>query len=421
MFRSEVSPSNGARFPHPDAALYFAHGVGICDAVKPVGRASGGYAAMAPSCVIALALAAAAAGQPFVSDGNVVGPGAEWTQDYRVVIDGDDARISQSGYEFHDIEDLDEVCLWVDLSADSLRVAWKTMAPPYPNRSQADYSGTLDLGTFGILLDADADPNTGVPTSLTRKAAPTYAYPVIGADFALALTFERSGEGPLTWEPTVWDLSGVGSASSPAAGTAAFGFTFDGGPIGPNARWTEGAWCISSVRAAWEPVLGRPILREGNVIGIAGFLSTPVLFGLVGEEITNGGYFLVGWGPVRRDGNATYTMTIHDLRGNEVVRAGLPVRYDAPTKRFLVDGEPTLPYLGEVIFGDASGDRLVTAYDASLVLRFIVGIPGEISPARADVTGNGTVTAYDAALILQRVLDPSYRFPVELSLRHGWP
>jgi len=74
-----------------------------------------------------------------------------------------------------------------------------------------------------------------------------------------------------------------------------------------------------------------------------------------------------------------------------------------------------------VIFGDASGDRLVTAYDASLVLRFIVGIPGEISPARADVTGNGTVTAYDAALILQRVLDPSYRFPVELSLRHGWP
>ena len=53
--------------------------------------------------------------------------------------------------------------------------------------------------------------------------------------------------------------------------------------------------------------------------------------------------------------------------------------------------------------GDVSGNGKVTAYDASLVLRYVVGLTNFSEEQRqaADVTGDDTVTALDAALILQ--------------------
>ena len=53
--------------------------------------------------------------------------------------------------------------------------------------------------------------------------------------------------------------------------------------------------------------------------------------------------------------------------------------------------------------GDVSGNGEITAYDASLVLRYVVGLIGLSLDAKdaADVSGNGTITALDAALILQ--------------------
>ena len=65
--------------------------------------------------------------------------------------------------------------------------------------------------------------------------------------------------------------------------------------------------------------------------------------------------------------------------------------------------------------GDVTGNGVVTAYDAGLILRHNVGdvtLTGNDSIA-ADVTGNATISAYDAALVLQYVVRKITRFPVE--------
>ena len=64
-------------------------------------------------------------------------------------------------------------------------------------------------------------------------------------------------------------------------------------------------------------------------------------------------------------------------------------------------------------YGDASGDGTVTAYDASVVLLYVVRTLGEINQLTADVTGNGVVSSYDASHILARSIYPDYVFPVE--------
>lgn len=54
--------------------------------------------------------------------------------------------------------------------------------------------------------------------------------------------------------------------------------------------------------------------------------------------------------------------------------------------------------------GDVDGDGLITANDASLVLRHVVGLIVLADPAAlyaADASADGTITAYDASLILQ--------------------
>ena len=60
-------------------------------------------------------------------------------------------------------------------------------------------------------------------------------------------------------------------------------------------------------------------------------------------------------------------------------------------------------YVRPAVCGDVNGDGEVTAYDASLVLKSVVGTY-DLSPSQqniADVTGNGAVCALDAAWILQ--------------------
>jgi len=66
-----------------------------------------------------------------------------------------------------------------------------------------------------------------------------------------------------------------------------------------------------------------------------------------------------------------------------------------------IDGTITLED-DSFILGDVSGDGKVTAYDAALVLRHVVGLI-ELSDAQrkaADVTKNDRITAFDAARIL---------------------
>jgi hypothetical protein len=82
---------------------------------------------------------------------------------------------------------------------------------------------------------------------------------------------------------------------------------------------------------------------------------------------------------------------------------------DAFVTSFLPDGSLSKNY------GDVSGDGRVTAYDAGLVLQYVVGLrtftPEQIS--LADVSGKNGVTAYDAGLILRYVVGLITRFPVQ--------
>jgi hypothetical protein len=68
-----------------------------------------------------------------------------------------------------------------------------------------------------------------------------------------------------------------------------------------------------------------------------------------------------------------------------------------------------------LMYGDVSGDGSISAYDASLAVRYAVGLisltPQQITAA--DVSGNGGVSAYDVSLIAQYVVGLIDRFPVE--------
>jgi hypothetical protein len=68
---------------------------------------------------------------------------------------------------------------------------------------------------------------------------------------------------------------------------------------------------------------------------------------------------------------------------------------------------------GQIAYGDVSGNGEINAYDASLVLRYIVLLDADIDSVAANVSGEAGVTSYDAALILRKIIDPSMIFPVE--------
>lgn len=67
-------------------------------------------------------------------------------------------------------------------------------------------------------------------------------------------------------------------------------------------------------------------------------------------------------------------------------------------------------------YGDVNDDGIITAADAALVLRALVGL-SELTPrgaVNADVDGDGTVTAADAAAILRYVVGLIDLFPVQM-------
>jgi len=66
-------------------------------------------------------------------------------------------------------------------------------------------------------------------------------------------------------------------------------------------------------------------------------------------------------------------------------------------------------------YGDLSGNKEITAFDASLVLQYIVGLIN-LSPEQkiaADVTGDKKVSALDAAMILQYTVGLITQLPIE--------
>ncbi|MBQ1820627.1 MAG: 5'-nucleotidase C-terminal domain-containing protein [Clostridia bacterium] len=104
-----------------------------------------------------------------------------------------------------------------------------------------------------------------------------------------------------------------------------------------------------------------------------------------------------------------FTMnTLNTLSAMSIVYGGEVLEIEAST----VDGSITF---AEVTLGDANCDGHVTAADAALILRSLVGLAelSEQGALNADVDGDCEVTAEDAALILRYIVKLIEVFPVE--------
>jgi hypothetical protein len=122
---------------------------------------------------------------------------------------------------------------------------------------------------------------------------------------------------------------------------------------------------------------------------------------------------------------ATGSDTLHNFIG-DVLRFAFDVSGLPPTSstelQFVpgdcwVNGMPANTQNGWLTndrpWGDASSDGVVTAFDASLILQYVVELPVTIDWLASDVTGSGRVSAHDAGLVLTKVLNPAFMFPVE--------
>jgi hypothetical protein len=84
--------------------------------------------------------------------------------------------------------------------------------------------------------------------------------------------------------------------------------------------------------------------------------------------------------------------------------------------------EVDLSGFGYIMYGDPDNNGVVEAFDAALVLQYVVQLdPAPYAPlpwadwqiTGADVDGNGSIEAFDAALIMQFVVGIIDQFPIE--------
>lgn len=95
------------------------------------------------------------------------------------------------------------------------------------------------------------------------------------------------------------------------------------------------------------------------------------------------------------------------------------------TGQAITDSVDYAPFLmtgaSNPIVGDVSLNGIVQAYDASLILKYVVNPSGDtlnaLQQSVADVSGNGTITAYDASLILQYVVNLISGFPADVGAK----
>jgi hypothetical protein len=80
-----------------------------------------------------------------------------------------------------------------------------------------------------------------------------------------------------------------------------------------------------------------------------------------------------------------------------------------------IPGSKSAGKIEVIVYGDVNGDGEVTAADATMVLRAVVGLItlDPVQTLAADVSGDGTVTAGDATLILRYIVGLITEFPVE--------
>jgi hypothetical protein len=118
--------------------------------------------------------------------------------------------------------------------------------------------------------------------------------------------------------------------------------------------------------------------------------------------------------------------------GSQFIGQGVPLPADVPPVLADFDGDPR-PLLGADpgadqfasdvppddsaagVPGDASGNGLITALDASLVLQHASGLASLSGRPSADASGDGAITAYDASLILKYITGFLSCFPADLT------
>lgn len=126
--------------------------------------------------------------------------------------------------------------------------------------------------------------------------------------------------------------------------------------------------------------------------------------------------------------------TNHIITGYNIYRDGVQIADVLPSQTTWTDVPPQGDYIYTVrtqyvlnesddseavninyynIIGDVNANLVIEAYDASLILHYIIGIEPAALPfpweewriERADTDDNGSVEAYDAALVLQYVVE----------------
>lgn len=104
-------------------------------------------------------------------------------------------------------------------------------------------------------------------------------------------------------------------------------------------------------------------------------------------------------------------MLFKNKKMSRIVALLLTAALSFSTNSFVFAGENS----SSVLLGDVNGDGKVNSDDASLALSYVLK-PNEVQGFNADVAdvnGNDVIDSVDVALILQKVLDSSFKFPIE--------
>ncbi|MBR6548665.1 MAG: dockerin type I repeat-containing protein [Clostridia bacterium] len=105
---------------------------------------------------------------------------------------------------------------------------------------------------------------------------------------------------------------------------------------------------------------------------------------------------------------------------NELVAERGGLYRDTPLYKWLGRNEKNAPsFTDSYLYGDVDQDQAITAADALLVLKKVVGkesLSQEEQQKAAEVSGDGTINAEDALLILQMVVGKIHVFPVEMTI-----
>ena len=205
---------------------------------------------------------------------------------------------------------------------------------------------------------------------------------------------------------------------------------------GNSAQWGGGIMCWKAVLTARNTILWENLATSlGNEVYLADSSSIHLTF----SDVQGG--FPALRGNLTAVTNSTYEdninadpLFIDAVHGDHRLSAESPCReagtadgapdadiqgYPRPFGRGVDIGAhewvvAALP--GGAIWGDATGNGLVTAYDAARILRHTVGllVLAGIDSMAADVSGDLTISPYDASLVLQYVVGRILRFPVDL-------